>query len=136
MKNREKLGTVFSIILLFNMILCSAIEFYFVVLKHGEGFIYKNMSNFDKTIYIILYVLIFVMILMFIMILVLMPKSYSCYDNYVLVHKDSYKSMQKELLNHELKNMNQDLKIKELNTKLLVSKLNFKIWEKIFKHNK
>ena len=133
---REKISYIITIILAISFGLSGILEFYFLVLNRDKPFAYSQMTGINKVLFIMLFVLLFVMALMFLLLLIFGPKEYDPYKNYTVVHKDTYKDMEKELLNKEIENMHQDLEIKTLKVRLSSLKLKFNIFKKIFKHIK
>lgn len=94
------------------------------------------MSGLDKVLFVMLFVALFIIAIMLLFLIYFASKEDEPYKNYTVVPKDTYDSMEKELLNKEYENMHQDLEIKTLKVRLSSLKLRFNLFKKIFKHKK
>ena len=135
-KFREKINYIFTIIFAVNFVLCWILELYFLVLNKNKPFAYAQMSGLDKVLFVMLFVALFIIAIMLLFLIYSASKEDEPYKNYTVVPKDTYDSMEKELLNKEYENMHQDLEIKTLKVRLSSLKLRFNLLKKIFKHKK
>lgn len=135
-KFREKINYIFTIIFAVNFVLCWILELYFLVLNKNKPFAYAQMSGLDKVLFVMLFVALFIIAIMLLFLIYSASKEDEPYKNYAVVPKDTYDSMEKELLNKEYENMHQDLEIKTLKVRLSSLKLRFNLFKKIFKHKK
>ncbi len=135
-KFREKINYIFTIIFAVNFVLCWILELYFLVLNKNKPFAYAQMSGLDKVLFVMLFVALFIIAIMLLFLIYSASKEDEPYKNYTVVPKDTYDSMEKELLNKEYENMHQDLEIKTLKVRLSSLKLRFNLFKKIFKHKK
>ena len=135
-KFREKINYIFTIIFAVNFVLCWILELYFWVLNKNKPFAYAQMSGLDKVLFVMLFVALFIIAIMLLFLIYSASKEDEPYKNYTVVPKDTYDSMEKELLNKEYENMHQDLEIKTLKVRLSSLKLRFNLFKKIFKHKK
>lgn len=124
-KFREKINYIFTIIFAVNFVLCWILELYFLVLNKNKPFAYAQMSGLDKVLFVMLFVALFIIAIMLLFLIYSASKEDEPYKNYTVVPKDTYDSMEKELLNKEYENMHQDLEIKTLKVRLSSLKLRF-----------
>lgn len=135
-KFREKINYIFTIIFAVNFVLCWILELYFLVLNKNKSFAYAQMSGLDKVLFVMLFVALFIITIMLLFLIYFASKEDEPYKNYTVVPKDTYDSMEKELLNKEYENIHQDLEIKTLKVRLSSFKLRFNLLKKFFKHKK
>ena len=135
-KFREKINYIFTIIFAVNFVLCWILELYFLVLNKNKPFAYAQMSGLNKVLFVMLFVALFIIAIMLLFLIYSASKEDEPYKSYTVVPKDTYDSMEKELLNKEYENMHQDLEIKTLKVRLSSLKLRFNLFKKIFKHKK
>lgn len=136
MKIKKLVEYICSLLLIFSLVACACIEFYFFILCKDKPFVFAYMNNVDRFLYIALFVFLGVMAIMLFVFLAMSNEQEDNYKNYEVVDKDLYHSMEKKLLAQEYENMHQDLKIAKLKVKLSSYKLKMQIFKKIFKHKK
>lgn len=97
-KFREKINYIFTIIFAVNFVLCWILELYFLVLNKNKPFAYAQMSGLDKVLFVMLFVALFIIAIMLLFLIYSTSKEDEPYKNYTVVPKDTYDSMEQELL--------------------------------------